>query len=214
MIVIILSTYERPNRRRVGNSMRSRRPFYRLGGLALVLGALMFSLTKARGYVDPDDSLLGYFMFTAFTLWLVGLATLYSRYGPVSGQLGKSGLGIAVVGVLLLAVGHRFTFMGEVDLFMIVILGGFALMLGPFLFGIAVLQREVLPRYGRAMPLFTGLMGFAWFFFTNSESNQFSFMFFRSLFALGWILLGYVLWSDAREIIEDPSTAGLEEAKI
>ncbi len=214
MIGTILSTCERRNRRRVGNGMRPRRLFYRLGGLALVLGALMFSLTKARGFVDPDDSLLGYFMFTAFTLWLVGVAALYSRYGPVSGQLGKTGLGIAVVGVLLLTVGHPFTFMGEVDLFMMVVLGGFALMLGPFLFGIAVLQREVLPRYGRALPLFTGLMGFAWFFFTNSEGNQFSFMFFRSLFALGWILLGYVLWSDAREIIEDTSTPGLEEAQI
>src|ERR687894_1340072 len=95
MIVIILSTYERPNRRRVGNSMRSRRPFYRLGGLALLLGALMFSLTKARGYVDPDDSLLGYFIFGGFALWLVGVVALYLRYGPVSGRLGKIGLATA-----------------------------------------------------------------------------------------------------------------------
>lgn len=48
--------------------MRSRRLFYRLGGLALMLGSLMFSLTKARGYVDPYDSLLGYFIFAGFTL--------------------------------------------------------------------------------------------------------------------------------------------------
>ena len=49
--------------------MRSRRLFYRLGGLALMLGSLMlFSLTKARGYVDPYDSLLGYFIFARFTL--------------------------------------------------------------------------------------------------------------------------------------------------
>ena len=37
-------------------------------GLALMLGSLMFSLTKARGYVDPYDSLLGYFIFARFTL--------------------------------------------------------------------------------------------------------------------------------------------------
>ncbi len=33
-----------------------------------MIGALMFSLTKARGYVDPDDSMLGFFMFVGFGL--------------------------------------------------------------------------------------------------------------------------------------------------
>jgi hypothetical protein len=109
--------------------------------------------------------------------------------------------------VVLLTVGHRFSFMCEVDLFVVVLLGAFALMLGPPLFGIAFLRKGVLPRYGRVLPLFTGLMGFVWLFFTGSETSRqltFSFMFFRSLFALGWILLGYVLWSDGREIIETP----------
>jgi hypothetical protein len=118
--------------------------------------------------------------------------------------------------VVLLAVGYPFSFMCEVDLFVVVLLGAFALMLGPLLFGIAFLRKGVLPRYGRVLPLFTGLMGFVWLFFTGSETGRqltFSFMIFRSLFALGWILLGYVLWSDGREIIEDPSTTGLGEAK-
>jgi hypothetical protein len=38
----------------------------RWGGPALMIGALIFSLTKARGYVDPDDSLLIYFMLVGF----------------------------------------------------------------------------------------------------------------------------------------------------
>jgi len=168
--------------------MRHQR-LYRLGGLALMLGALMFSLTKARGYVDPDDSLLGVFMLVAFSSWLFGLATLYARYGPVSRALGKTGLGTAVVGLVLLAVGHPFSFMTEVDLFVLIILGSLALMLGALLFGIAALRREVLPRYWRVLPLLTGLIGFAWIFFTNSEGDRLSFMFFRTLFALGWILL-------------------------
>ena len=68
---------------------------------------------------------------------------------------------------------------------MVVLLGAFALMLGPLLFGIAVLRKGVLPRYGRVLPLLTGLMGFVCLFFTGSETGQltFSFMFFRSLFA-------------------------------
>jgi len=195
--------------------MPSRRLFYRSGGLALLLGALMFSLTKARGFVDPDDSLLGYFIFAGFALWLVGVAALYSRYGPVSGRLGRAGLGAAFVGVLLLAAGHSFTFTTQVDLFMLVFLGALALMLGPLLFGIAALRRGVLPRYWRVLPLATGLMGFSWLFFGSSDTGEltFSFMFFRTLFAVGWMLLGYVLWSDAREIVEGTPRPDLEEAK-
>lgn len=144
---------------------------------------------------------------------LGGLAALYARYGPFSGALGKIGLGTAVVGLVLLAVGHPFSFMTEVDLFVLIILGSLALMLGPLLFGIAALRKGVLPRYWRALPLFTGLMGFVWLFFTNSESDRLSFVFFRTLFALGWMLMGYVLWSDSREIVEEPSTIGPGEAK-
>ena len=52
---------------------------------------------------------------------LVGVVSLYVRYAPVSGRLGKIGVGTAVVGVVLLTVGHRFTFMGEIDwMFMVV----------------------------------------------------------------------------------------------
>ena len=187
--------------------MRTSSSLTRSGGLALMLGALMFMLTKARGYVYPDDSFLGYFMLVGFSSWLVGVAALCARYGPISGRLGKIGLGVAVVGVALLAVGHRSSFMTEMDLFLLVILGGFGMMIGALLFGIAALRREILPRYWRILPLFTGLTGFAWFFFTNSEGNRLSFMFMRTLFALGWLLLGYVLWSDREETVESPAYA-------
>ena len=181
----------------------------------MLLGALMFALTKARGYVDPDVSLLGYFIFGGFALWLTGVAALYSRYGPISGRLGKIGLGTAVVGVVLLAVGHYFSFMTEVDLFMLVFFGALALMLGPLLFGIAALHGRVLPGYWRVLPLLTGLMGFSWLFFGSNDSGglTFSFVFFRSLFAAGWMLLGYVLWSEAREVVEETPRPDLREAK-
>ena len=108
------------------------------------------------------------------------------------------------MGLTLLAVGHPISFMTEIDLFILIILGGLALTIGPLLFGIAALQREVLPRYWRALPLLTGLTGFAWFFFTNSEGNRLAFMLLRTLFALGWLLLGYVLWSDREVPTEHP----------
>ncbi len=196
--------------------MPYRRILYRSGGLALLLGAFMFSLTKARGgYVDADDSLLGYFMFAGFTLWLIGVAALYSRYGPLSGCLGRTGLGMAVVGVVLLAVGHFSSFMTHLDLFVLVALGALALMLGPLLFGIASLRSEAMPRYWSVLPLATGLMGFTWLFFGSSDTGEltFTFMSLRTLFAVGWMLLGYVLWSDAKEIAAEASGPKLEEAK-
>ncbi len=170
----------------------------------MMLGALAFMLTKTKSYVDPDDSVLGLFMLVGFSSWLAGLVALYVRYGPVSGPLGETGLDTAVVGLILLAVGHPIPFMTEIDLFILIILGGLALTIGPLLFGIAALQREVLPRYWRALPLLTGLTGFAWFFFTNSEGNRLAFMLLRTLFALGWLLLGYVLWSDREVPTEHP----------
>src|SRR4028119_1433218 len=152
--------------------MPYRRIFYRSGGLALLLGAFVFSLTKARGCVDADDSLLGYFMFAGFTLWLIGVAALYSRYGPLSGRLGRTGLGMAVVGVVVLAVGHFFSFMTQLDLFVLVASGALALTLGPLLFGIASLRSEAMPRPWRALPLATGLTGFTWLFFGSSDSGE------------------------------------------
>ena len=180
-----------------------------------MLGAFMFSLTKARGYVDADDSLLGYFMFAGFTLWLIGVAALYSRYGPLSGRLGRTGLGIAVVGVVVLAVGHFFSFMTQLDLFVLVASGALALTLGPLLFGIASLRSEAMPRHLRALPLATGLMGFTWLFFGSSDTGEltFTFMFLRTLFAVGWMLMGYVLWSDPKEISAEASGPKLEEVK-
>ena len=61
----------------------------------------------------------------------------------------------------------------------------------------------------------TGLLGFSWFLFGSSESGEltFSFMFFRTLFAIGWMLMGYVLWSDAREIVEEAPGPTLKETK-
>jgi len=102
-----------------------------------------------------------------------------------------------------------------VDPFMLIILGALALLLGPILFGIAALRKEVLPRNWEVLPLLTGLMGFAWLFFSTNDTDQltFSFMFFRTLFALGWMLLGYVLWSDSRKIVEEPSTLNSRKAK-
>jgi len=180
-----------------------------------MLGALVFSLTKARGYVDPDDSLLVYFMLAGFAAWLLGLTALFLRYAPASGGLGKTGLGVSLVGILALAVGHLFSFTSlyaliedpiavGVSMWSLVVLGVLSLIVGPFLFGISALRMGTLPRRWRFVPLVTGGIGLLWLAATGSEDGSltFGFMFFRTLFALGWFLMGYALFSDKRESAE------------
>ena len=209
----------------------------RWGGPALMLGALMFMLTKTRGYVDPDDSLLGFFMFVGFGLWIVGLAALYLRYAPVSGGVGKVGIGTSIAGIVLLAVAHPFSFMTGTDLFGLIVLGALALTIGPFLFGLASWPKllygptappmEILPGRWRYLPLLTGLAGVAWFFnpaislavdafarFTGlaggtwfHANDEVAFFVFRTLFAAGWLLMGYVLFSDAEVSMKRATTA-------
>ena len=173
----------------------------RWGGPALMIGALIFSLTKARGYVDPDDSLLIYVMLVGFAAWIVGIAAFFVRYAPTSGRLGKTGLGISFVGILLVAAGHLLSEAvwnaTGVDLFLLIILGVLALIAGPLLFGAATLQRKTLQRRWRFVPLFIGLMGLMWILNGSDDGSlTFGFMFFRTLFALGWFFMGYALFSD------------------
>jgi hypothetical protein len=184
----------------------------RWGGPALVLGALVFSLTKARGYVDPDDSLLVYFMAVGFAAWLVGLAALFTRYAPPSGRLGKTGLGVSFVGMVAMAVGHLFSFSPvyhviegyfviEVAMFALFALGVLGLMAGLLLFGIAAIGTEVLPHRWRFVQLATAMIGLVWITATPSDDGSltFGFMFFRTLFAFGWFLMGLLLWFDGDE---------------
>ena len=190
------------------------------GGPALMLGALIFSLTKARGYVDPDDSLLVYFMAVGFAAWLVGLGALFARYAPPSGRLGKIGLGVSFVGMAAMAVGHLFSFSPvyyviegyfvlEVAMFSLFVLGVLGLMAGLLLFGIATLRAEVLPHRWRFVPFATAMIGLVWITVTGSDDGSltFGFMFFRTLFAFGWFLMGFVLWFDGEEAAQ-PSTGG------
>ena len=173
----------------------------------------MLMLTKARGYVDPDDSLLGYFMMLGFLSWLLGLSALYARYTPTSGRLGQTSLRISFAGVVLLAVGHVFSFMSFVigtDLFLAVLLGAVALATGALLFGVAALRSEILPRYWTFLPLCTGLAGFAWLFLSGAGDVPLHFFVPRTLFALGWLLLGFVLLLDKRGMPERTVLASRE----
>ncbi len=165
------------------------------GGVALMLGALVFLPVKLRHLVDPDDSFLNIYLIAGFTLWLTGVIALNLRYRLRVGHVGKIGLLANILGIGLLAVGHLGEFLFARDLFVFVILGTLTLITGALLFGIATLRADVLPTW-RFLPLVIGLIGLAWVFLTNSETSRPAFLLLRTLFGLGWLLLGYVLWRD------------------
>jgi hypothetical protein len=65
--------------------------------------------------------------------------------------------------------------------------------LGLLWFGVLNLRQPVIGRW-RWLPLATGLMGAIGFFLFSGEQINATFLFFRTLFALGLIGLGLILW--------------------
>jgi hypothetical protein len=75
--------------------------------------------------------------------------------------------------------------------------GVLLLLSGLIWFGILNLRRPVLSHW-LWLPLVTGIMGFIGFVLFGGEEVTTTFLFFRTLFALGLIGLGVILW------MEDP----------
>jgi hypothetical protein len=136
-------------------------------------------------------------------LLLVGLTGLTAKHGRRSGSLGRVGLVVALFGLGLMLLGNvgEFWIAGGIRVgmtsaalvgWMSYSLGYLLLSIGLVLLGIAALRKKLLP-YGNAVPLTLGLRGFPIFFTVTSGVTLG--MVLATLFGLGWILLGYSLWS-------------------
>ena len=68
-----------------------------------------------------------------------------------------------------------------------------------FAFGILTLRRSVLHHW-HWLPLVTGLMGLIGFFVFRGEEITAIFLLFRTLFALGLIGLGVLLWMEPENL--------------
>ncbi len=183
----------------------------RWGGIALLVGVLIFLGSRFRHLVDPTDQMLGVLMVVAFGAWFLGLLALRSQYRRRSNLLGRVGLALSLVAVGLLTVGHVGAFLLELDgpWFMPIVLGTLLLVLGVLSFGIAALRDGVLPRW-RAVPAIAGVVGLLWIMFAFDarpvEGNPEAFLLMRTAFGLCWLPLGYILLTDRR------ATAGVEPA--
>ncbi len=184
------------------------------GGLAFAFGSVLFIVNKldemSRVFLArpmPDlisGQQIGLILLGQMAL-IMGYVAYYRCYAPRVGRFGKIALGLLSGGGMLLALGHV-TFMsglgeqlprslaqyGE-NLFVLVIFGLLFLLIGLIWFGILTLRKPLL-RCWQWLPLATGLMGFIGFFAFSGEIITAPFLFFRTLFAIGLIGLGIILW--------------------
>jgi hypothetical protein len=179
---------------------RNKLPYW--GGAALMLGSLLFFVNKINemsrlflskwmpDMISGQDMLL---IIIGQVALIAGFAAYYLLYAKRAGRIGKIGLLLFCSGGVLLAVGHV-AFMPVIPsgLFIFVILGVAAAIIGLILFGVANLRQPVLTRW-HWLPLATGLMGFIGFFLFSGAEITAVFLLFRTLFALGLFGLGLVM---------------------
>jgi hypothetical protein len=177
----------------------------RWGGIALMIGVLIFIGSRFRHLVDPTDRMLGALMVVAFVAWFLGLLALRDRYRHRSNLLGRVGLVLGPVAIVLVTVGHvaAFVFGFPGPWFVPIVLGTFLLVIGVLSFGIAALRGDVLPRW-RVVPLVAGAVGLLWIVFAFDarpvEGNPEAFLLMRTAFGLCWLPLAYVLLTDRRRM--------------
>jgi hypothetical protein len=188
--------------------------FSQWGGLAFMLGNLLFIVNKlnemSRLFLSiriPDvisgDNIL--VILIGQVALIIGYIAHYQFYAPRVGRFGKIALRLFSGGGIVLAFGHV-SFMNSLakylpasiytfteSLFLLVLIGLLLLLIGLIWFGILTLRRPMLNRW-QWLPLATGLMGFIGFFLFGGEEITAIFLLFRTLFALGLIGLGLILW--------------------
>ena len=136
---------------------------------------------------------------------VIGYMAYLRVYIPRAGKFTRNMLRLFCWGGTLVAIGH-ISFMSALartlppaigqmveSFFLLVLLGMFLLFPGLILFGISNLRKPILSCW-QWLPLATGLMGFTGFFVFSGEAITVTFLFFRTLFAMGLIGLGLILW--------------------
>jgi hypothetical protein len=188
----------------------------RWGGLAFVLGNLLFGLNKLDemsrlflGRPMPDvisGKSIGLILLGQAAL-IVGYVAYCHVYSRRAERWGKIALWLFSGGGVVLAVGHV-SFMSSPssylptsllhyaeNLFVLVVIGLLLSLAGLIWLGILNLRQPMLNCW-RWLPLVTGLMGFVSFFVFSGVEITAPFLLFRTIFALGLIGLGLALWRE------------------
>jgi hypothetical protein len=178
-----------------------------LAGVLWVVPAIITAF-KPRGCIGPeecdvmamrDTSDLAPLLLLALMLSAVGLAGMVIRAWNTGrfDRLGQVSVALCAVGVMLLVLGMGLNAISEV-FWALVPLGGLALVIGLALVGIAALRMEALPRWA-AVLLVIGSLGMLGF---NDQNAQ---VLMAIPFGIGWVAVGYALWSGREASADQPS---------
>ncbi len=210
----------------------------RLAGLATLLGGLLWIPLRYFSAASWDNPILGLgyrgwnsLVPIPLLLLLLGVLALRARYGEGIGRLGRVGLGITAVGLAGMAIGVivEFWWAGGLagnrlgaNIGWVVYLASYVLVLtlGLWLFGIALIRTAQL-RAWSLVPLLMGALTLSWPLAISlggawqSEWAEPVFgLGWQELFGLGWLPVGYVLYSDRTHTSGQPRPTRRTEAAL
>ncbi len=194
----------------------------RLSGLAAILGGVLCVAVRVLILLEPPPLSYDAYnrMFAApLLLLVVGLLGLSVRRAGGRGRLARTGTVAAFTGCALLIAGNVAEFWlvlvqskpnanaayrsGAEDVWIgseigwiLFLLGFLILSIGLVLFGVAAVRANELPRW-RALPLVVGAAGLIAFLFGPFLVAVADLL--LTLMGVGWILVGYILWSVGRD---------------
>jgi hypothetical protein len=186
--------------------------FTRLGGFCTLLGGVSWVASfGAAQAISPDLKVV---LVGPVLLLLLGVAALQARHALGSGRLGKTGFGLTLLGLVLLAYGSvgQAVLTGTVSgvaygpiVFAGLAPGALILGSGAALTAVSVIIANVLPRLS-PIPLLIGATGVAaagglaiGHQIVGGSGDIFPLplgplAMLWALFGLGWLWLGYLLW--------------------
>ncbi|CAA9443632.1 MAG: hypothetical protein AVDCRST_MAG14-176 [uncultured Rubrobacteraceae bacterium] len=193
----------------------------RWGGRAAILGGalwaidwILFIIGHSLTHVNQGREVLGlrpdawdHLSVIPLGLIAVGLVAVQSRQAVRTGWPGKDGYAVSLVGLALWTVANLLRLPpGGILVFAI----------GMVLFGVGTLRAAALPRWSRGIPLILGVLlvpGFVLTFPGLVLSFEFADaigafglagLFTHIAQGLGWVLLGYTLWSEKGRPVRQP----------
>lgn len=186
----------------------------RWSGLAAMLGGVLWALWYVGASLVGGGGYEAYNRLMPFVLLLlaVGLLGFHSVQEGRHGWVGRIGFVVALVGLVVMIGGNVAEFWAFTEeaygpgtlrdsAWMVFGLGTFAFYVGTVLFGIGTLRARVLPRSGTLFLLIWFPLGFAVSGLLQligvPEALAFSGL--TVLVGVGWVVLGYALWSGKGE---------------
>lgn len=176
----------------------------RWSGLLAMVGGVIWTgswILKAQDRLDVPAAIHTGAVLALMLFFMAGLAGFYARQAGKTRKLGKTGFIISLAGLGTMLIGNLIEvgFKPTDHLGWAMEIVGFVVMpIGFILLGDATLRAKVLPGWRRPLPLIIGLMitsGMLLVFGIGEAGLVISFL----SFGLGWLVLGYVLWSDRSE---------------